>query len=67
MKQPTTDKDLNAFIAQCRKRGARFQRAGKHGKLILPNGRFVVVSISPSDSRRAIKNARQQVKREWVR
>lgn len=66
MKNRTSDKDLNELIAEYCRKGAIFRKGRKHGKLVLPNGRFVVVAISPSDSRRAVKNVRQRVKREMA-
>ena len=56
------DKDTRRFIRQWIKRGARLKRGTKHGKLILPNGRTVIVALTPSD-RRALLNLRAEVRR----
>lgn len=60
------DKDTRRFIRQWTKRGARLKRGKKHGKLVLPNGRTVIVALTPSD-RRALLNLRAEVKRESMR
>lgn len=60
------NKDTRGFIRQWTKRGARLKRGAKHGKLILPNGRTVIVALTPGDHR-ALLNLRAEVRRESLR
>jgi len=56
MKRYTTNKDWNVVIKRLIRNGWIYQRGGKHGRLVPPNGaRTVTVSNSPSD-RRSLKN-----------
>ncbi|WP_156782178.1 hypothetical protein [Acidihalobacter aeolianus] len=56
----TNNKDINNYLRKWTRRGAIFRYAGKHGRLFLPNGRFVCVALSPSDYR-ALKNLKRDI------
>ena len=57
----TNNKDINNYLRKWTRRGATFQYAGKHGRLTLPNGRFVSVALSPSDCR-SLKNLKRDIR-----
>lgn len=56
MKKYSSNKDWNIFIRQLVKRGWRYRRGGKHGRLTHPSfNRTLIVPTSPSD-RRSLQN-----------
>ncbi len=57
----TNNRELNAIIHTWRLRGANVT-VGRHIKIRFPNGRMVVVSVSPSDHR-ALMNIKADIRR----
>lgn len=51
----SNNKDLAKVVKQCVRVGWSFRRRKRHGKLVAPNGKWVIVPCTPSD-RRALKN-----------
>jgi predicted RNA binding protein YcfA (HicA-like mRNA interferase family) len=58
----STSKDCQQFITALVRAGWQFYRRGKHGKLVSPEGKLLVVSQSPSDWR-TLRNLRAEFRR----
>lgn len=57
-----SDKHIAAYVRLLTKDGWSYQRGGRHGKLISPYGRTVILPLTPSDFR-TYQNLRHQVRK----
>lgn len=58
-----SNKDIDKIIRRLVRQGWIFQRGGKHGRLVPPDGRkAVIVAASPSD-RRGFQNFRRDLRK----
>jgi len=62
----SSHKELNKRIRELVRAGSIYWRGGKHGRLRLPSGKILTISITPS-SQNAAKNFDGQVKRATQR
>lgn len=44
----SNDKDINRYVKQYVLKGWTFSKQGKHGKLVSPDGKAVIISGTPS-------------------
>lgn len=58
----SSDKHIATYIRQLIRDGWNYQRGRRHGRLVSPNGRTVILPCTPSDIR-TYQNLRQQVRR----
>lgn len=57
------DKDVNRLVCELVREGWRYQRGGKHGKLLAPEVKgFLTIPGSPSDHR-TIRNMHRDVRK----
>lgn len=55
------DKNINTLVNQLISVGWKYKRRKKHGSIISPKGKMLIIPSTPSD-RRAFYNFRQDVK-----
>lgn len=60
----SNNKDIAAVVREYVRKGWRFTRGKRHGKLISPSGKCVVVPCTPSD-RRACTNFLGDLRRAY--
>jgi len=59
----SSNKDVNSFARHLVVDGWRFKRGKKHGKLVAPGGRGIVVIPSTPGKKRALRELESLVKR----
>lgn len=59
----SSDKDINQFAKNLVKGGWRFKRGKKHGKLLAPDSREIVVIPSTPSKKRALQEVESIVKK----